>query len=324
MSKLAIGIDIGGTKISMVLGTSSGKILARRVISTQTGAQTRSCLNELIQNIKLLLNGSSRVKKQILGMGVGLPGPVDSKKGIVPRSPHLGGWEGIPLRKLLLKALGLPVMLANDANAAVIGEKVFGQGRGAKNFIYMTISTGIGGGLVVNGQLVEGTSYVGGEVGHMTIVASGDPCKCGKKGCLEAYASGTAIARFVENEIQRGQSSKIPSFAGKGNKVAAREVGLAAKAGDRLALEAYCRAGFYLGIGIANLLNILNPEIIILGGGVLKSAPRLFWQSMLQSCQRDAWPQAWRAVQVRRTKLGDRVGDLGALALVFEKHALSP
>ncbi len=317
--KYAIGIDIGGTKISMVLGTHAGKILSRRVISTQTDLQTRGCLEEMAENLQRLIRDSGISKKQILGIGVGLPGPVDTQKGVVPRSPHLGGWKGFPLQKWLSKKMGLPVFVANDANAAAIGEKIFGQGRKAKNFIYMTVSTGIGGGLVVNGELVEGASFVAGEVGHMTVVPKGEACKCGKLGCLEAYASGTAIAAFAAKEIKAGKIFRIPRFTTQGNKITAREIGLAAEKGDSLALKVYERAGFYLGVGIANLLNVLNPEMIILGGGVFKSAPPHFWRAMLQSAKREAWPQAFQAVKIVRTKLGDLVGDLGALALVFEK-----
>ncbi len=302
----------------MVLGTPSGKILARRVISTRTGSQTRACLEEMAENLQGLIKDSGIKKKQILGVGVGLPGPVDTQKGIVPRSPHLGGWKGFPLRKWLSKKIGLPVFMANDANAAAVGERIFGVGRKFQDFIYMTISTGIGGGVIVGGRLVEGASFVAGEVGHMTIVPEGNICKCGKLGCLEAYASGTAIASFVEKEIKKGRATSIPDFVPKGHRVTAQYVGVAAKKGDPLALKAYQRAGFYLGIGISNLLNIFNPQLIILGGGVLKSAPRNFWQSMRQNTKCEAWPQAFRAVKIVRTQLGDLVGDLGTLALVFE------
>jgi glucokinase len=319
MKKYGIGIDIGGTKISMILGTRRGKILARRVIPTRIGRRTRQGLQELIQNLKLLIAETSVPKDQIGGIGIGLPGPVDSKKGVVPLSPHMTGWRGIPLRKWVSRELKLPVAMTNDANAAVLGEKFFGDGRGKNHVIYLTVSTGIGGGLIANGELVEGAAYVGGEVGHMTVVPKGNRCKCGKSGCLEAYASGTAIVNFVKRRMQRGKSTRILKFIPKRGYLSAREVGLAARTGDALALQAYREAGFYLGIGIANLLNILNPEIVCLGGGVWKSAPPVFWHSMLKSCQREAWPDAFRAVKMVRTKLADHVGDLGALALAFEK-----
>jgi glucokinase len=297
--KYALGVDIGGTKTSVVLGSSQGKILARKLLLTRTGKKTRQGIEETVQALKALKSGPGKGKR-LLGVGVGIPGPMDSRNGVVQRSPHLGGWKGFPLKSFLERRLGLSVFINNDANAAALGEKVFGEGKRAGDFVYMTISTGIGGGVVVNGELVHGTSFVGGEVGHMTIVPDGERCKCGKRGCLEAYASGTAIARFAKKRN-------------------ALEAGLAARKGSRSALAAYEQGGYYLGIGIANLLNILNPKVVVLGGGVLKSAPRIFWSSMLKSCKRNAWPQAYRAVRIVKTKLNDRVGDLGALALVFAR-----
>lgn len=316
--KTAIGIDIGGTKISIALGNEKGKILSECLIPTRTGTQTRQSVRELIRNIKKLLEKYPAPKYKNLGIGAGLPGPVDPHKGTVPVSPHLGGWQGIPLRKILEKETGLPAVLANDANAAAVGEKFFGQGRGVSDFIYMTVSTGIGGGIVVNRRLLEGAGFVAGEVGHMTIVPDGDPCKCGKRGCLEAYASGTAIAGYVERQLCRGTKSILGKLKSK-ERVTAQIVGLAARRRDRLAIQAYERAGFYLGIGIANLLNILNPEKIILGGGVLKSSPSGFWSSMRASCKRDAWPEAIEAVKIVRSHLKGNSGNLGALALVFDK-----
>ncbi len=314
----ALGVDIGGTKTSVVLGSSQGKILASVVLPTQTGRNTRSGIKKLAEALRLLKQKTGRGKR-LLGVGVGIPGPMNPERGIVQRSPHLGGWEGFPLKSFLQKQLQLPIMINNDANVAALGEKVFGEGRRARNFIYLTISTGIGGGVFANGEPVHGANFVGGEVGHMTIVPQGELCKCGKRGCLEAYASGTGIARYVKAEVKRGRRSSVLRFVPKGGKLNARESGLAAKNGDRLALEAYRRAGYYLGVGIANLLNLLNPELVVLGGGVLKSAPREFWQTMLKSCKREAWPQAYEKVRIVRSRLGDRVGDLGALALVFSR-----
>jgi glucokinase len=312
--KLAIGIDIGGTKISIVLGNSTGKIYNQKVIPTLVGVQTQTGIRDLSNNLVQLI-ASFPDRKKILGIGVGIPGPVDNQKGIVPSSPHLGGWQGAPLKKILQKASGLPVIMANDANAAALGEKIFGQGRDINDFIYMTVSTGIGGGVVINHKLLEGISHVAGEVGHMTIVPNGEACKCGKNGCLEAYASGTAIGDFA-NKFRHQLSKKTQQLIGK-RPVTAKDMGIAARDKDAFALEVYERAGFYLGIGIANLLNILNPQKVILGGGVFKSAPTIFWKSMLAACERDAWPQAWQAVQIVKSNLKGHVGDLGALALVF-------
>lgn len=318
--KTAIGIDIGGTKISVVKGTLAGKILEQEIIPTLTGKETRRAVQSLLDTVKKIAVDSGAGGRP-LGVGVGIPGPVNPSQGVVPRSPHLSGWEGLRLAKMLERAAGgLKVIMANDANAAALGEKVFGQGRGLRDFIYLTVSTGIGGGIVAGGRLLEGASFVAGEVGHMAIVAGGASCKCGRKGCLEAYASGTAIARLFKEALQSGRKSKYfgkPVFS-----FSAKQIGEAALKGDRLALEIFKQAGFFLGVGIANLLNILNPQKIILGGGVLKSAPGVFWAAMRESAKSQAWPQAWKSAGIARSSLGGHAGDLGALALVFE--SLSP
>lgn len=313
--KKAIGIDIGGTKISVVAGDERGRIFAQKVVPTFKGVHVGKGIAALAAEIQMLRQKSGA---KIEGIGVGIPGPVDTQKGIVPRSPHLEGWEGLPLRDILRKVLKVPVLMGNDANAAALGEKNFGQGRGKSDFIYMTVSTGIGSGVILNGKLFEGVSFVAGEVGHMKIVPEGAPCKCGRFGCLEAYASGTAIARMGEEAfLKRKKKAVLKKLAG-GKPVTAQTFGLAARAGDKISLEVYRQAGFYLGIGVANLLNLFNPELIILGGGVWKSAPGEFWKEMMKTCKWNAWPQAFGAVEIVKSKLGGHSGDLGALALGFE------
>ena len=313
---VAIGVDIGGTKISVTLGNSRGKILAKKLIPTPTGRKTRRGIEHLADSLAEL---KRRSRKKILGIGVGIPGPIDPRKGIVQRSPHMGGWGGIPLKAFLEKRLKLPVFITNDANAAALGEKVFGQGRGAQNFVYVTVSTGIGSGVILNGKLFLGASFGAGEVGHTIIFPDGEKCGCGQRGCLEAYASGTAIARFAQEQIRRGRKSRIGKWVRPSRRITGEIVALAAEERDVLALEAFRRAGYFLGIGLANVINLLNPEMLILGGSVFKSS-RFFWPSMSESTRRHAWPSLYRACRIVRTRLGDRVGDLGALALVFSRN----
>ena len=315
--KYAIGVDIGGTKISLALGDEKGKILMRSEIPTRTGRQSVDCVRELALKLKALVRDAGLPLKKILGIGVGCPGAVNNQKGIAPRSPNLPGWAGLPLRRILSQASGLPVFLANDANAAAIGESVFGAGRHAKNFIYITVSTGVGGGIVLNGRLYEGSGFVAGEIGHISVVPDGKKCNCGQRGCLEAYASGTAIGHFVRERMTR-KNTRIWKFLSGDRKVSARQVGMAAREGDRLSIESYKQAGYYLGIGIANLLNILNPEKIVIGGGVLRSAHQIFWKTMQKSAKQHAWPEAFRTVKIVRSALQGRVGDLGTVALVFK------
>ncbi len=311
----AIGVDIGGTKISVVLGDEKGSLKIHKILPTLTGVKTSEGIQELVRT---LIEFKKKSGGRLSGIGVGIPGPVDSRKGIVPKSPNLPGWENLPLAGILKKELKLPVLMGNDANAAALGEKLFGQGRGKKDFIYITVSTGVGGGIIAEGKVLEGASYVAGEIGHMTIVPEGAGCKCGKKGCLESYASGTAIARMAGEIFNLpGKKAEKEKIFGK-NPASARLLGLAAKKGNKTALGIYSQAGFYLGIGIANLLNTLNPEMVILGGGVWNSAPKEFWNSMMKSCRENAWPQAFKAVKIVRSNLKGHSGDLGALALGFE------
>lgn len=314
--KYAIGIDIGGTKIALALGTERGKILRQEEIPTKTGAQSRRFAHFLAAYVKNFIRESGIPTSKISGIGVGCPGAVNPQNGLIPRSPNLPGWKGIPLRNILSGATGLPVFFANDANAAAIAESVFGAGKGVENFIYITVSTGIGGGIVLNGRIYEGSGFVAGEIGHLSVVPDGNQCNCGRRGCLEAYASGTAIGRFVQ-EHRSDIKSSLKSTVFRDGNFGARQVGLAAKAGDRTAIESYRRAGYYLGIGIADLLNILNPEKIIIGGGVLRSAHEIFWKTMLISTKRHAWPEAFRTVEIVKSPLMGYGGALGALALVF-------
>ena len=303
--KYAIGIDIGVTKISIVLGTSSGKILARREISTRTGSGTRNCIKDLVVNLRSLIIHSRIAPRKILGIGVGCPGAINAAKDKLPRSPNLPGWAGLPLKKILAKASGLPVHIANDANAAALGENLFGAGKNIRDLIYITVSTGIGGGIILNGELYEGVGSVAGEIGHISIVLDGKKCACGKRGCLESYASGTAIARFYREMTKKKVSG-------------AKAVGAAAREGDKRAIKSYERAGYYLGIGIADLLNILNPDKIVIGGGVLRSAHKIFWRTVIKSAKQHAWPEAFRTTRIIKSSLLGRSGDLGALALVFK------
>jgi len=310
--KYAIGIDIGGTKISLVLGTEKGKILARREVLTRTGSGTSACVKELISNLRALMLQSCVPPQKILGIGVGCPGAVDAAKGVLPRSPNLPGWARLPLRRLLQKATGLPVFLANDANAAALGEQFFGAGKRAQHLVYVTVSTGVGGGIIVDGKLYAGAGSVAGEIGHVSIVPEGKKCACGKRGCLEAYASGTAIAEYYREAKKKKVSG-------------AKEVGLAFRLGDRAAAASYRKAAYYLGIGLANLMNVLNPEVIVIGGGVLKSAPRDYWKAVIRSAKQHAWPEAFRTTRIVKSTILGRSGELGILALVFkdqEGHSL--
>lgn len=211
----------------------------------------------------------------VLGLGIGAPGPLDTARGVVLLTPNLG-WVDMPLRDRLAGALGLDAVLDNDANCAVLGECWVGAARGARHAIGMTIGTGIGGGLVLDGRLHHGASDCAGEIGHTTIDMDGRRCGCGNYGCLEAYASGPAIAMRAIEEIRIGTASRLPEMAGGVDAITAQTVFEGAKAGDEVALEVVRDTAHYLGAGIANLLNIFNPDLVVIAGGVTQAGDLLF------------------------------------------------
>ncbi len=315
--RIALAIDIGGTKISIAAGTDRGRILHYAEIKTRTGRQTRDCVDELMRVVEEVRRTLPPNHSKLCGIGVCLPGAVNTSRGVVPQSPNLPGWKGLPLAKMLGGRFKLPVCMVNDANAAAIGEMLFGAAKGSKNFIYVTVSTGVGGGIVINGRLLEGSSFVAGEVGHTTVVPGGDLCNCGKRGCLEAYTSGTSIERYVAKKIRETNYQALEKFRFEG-RLSARELSAAARQKDPLALAAFGRAGRYLGIGLANVLNTVNPSLAVLGGGVIQSAPPLFWAELKKNLRKEAWSEALHGFRMSRTKLGSKVGNLGALAVIFE------
>lgn len=304
MNYAAIGIDVGGTKVAVVLGTAQGKVLARREFLTPLKKKAKQALPQIREIIADFLTVARLRKMRVMGVGLGLPGAVNSSSGLVPKSPNLPGWESLPLKRMIETQFHLPVFAANDANAAACAEKVFGTAKKAADFIYLTVSTGIGGGVFIDGKLLEGKGFAAGEIGHVPIVPNGNLCGCGRRGCLEAHASGTAIAKMYT------------WLSGK-KAAGARNVAQAFAKGDRKAKKAYEAAAYHLGGGLAVLLNVLNPEMIVLGGGVFQSAPKFFLKKALERCRQSAWPEAFRSCSIRASVLKGRAGDLGALSLVF-------
>jgi len=310
-----IGIDIGGTKISIVLGNDRGRILEREVFPTPHGKDVPRVFSTIKKVITRLLQKRRLSIHQIKGVGVGTPGLFNEKKGVVEESPNLKDWVGLPLRKNLQTVLRRPVRIENDANATVIAEKHFGLGKGLKTFIYITVSTGIGSGIIINNKLHRGVSGSAGEVGHSIV----DPCgwknHLSIRGTLEGESSGTAIARKAKERLKRERTSLSELRT-----ITARDVKRAAVKGDRLAKRILQEAGEYLGIGLANLIMILNPERIILGGGVLKDpGGDLIFRAMKDSLKRHTWHTPFRNCSVVKSKLLKDIADLGALSLVFEK-----
>lgn len=311
---LTIGIDLGGSKILAAVIDRQGRVLSAERSTTPADEGHEAVIRSIVASANSALAGASLSPSQLFAVGVGAPGLVDPETGIVATSPHLPGWCDIPLRDLIQERLGRRTFLINDANAAAIGELCFGAARSARNFIYITLSTGIGGGIVIDGKVYSGAIGAAGEVGHMTIDDDGPQCNCGNRGCWEALASGTALAREARQRIREGAATSIPRCAGSGVEgITAETVHRAAKQGDGLARELIERTGHYVGVGLANLINIFNPELIVIGGGLSNIGDMLFEPALRVASER-AYGASFRAVRFAPAELGPNSGVIGAAA----------
>ncbi|MBI2863060.1 MAG: ROK family protein [Chloroflexi bacterium] len=310
---LVIAIDLGGTRIRAALVNSAGQVLDRR--STLTLADEGR--DRVVERIILI--ATTIIKRvgveHLSAVGIGAPGPLDFRTGVIISAPNLSGWHEVPLKDILQSSLGLPVAVGNDANLAALGEATYGGGRGSKNLIYITVSTGIGGGVIVEGKLLLGERGLAAEVGHMSIEAFGPACGCGNLGCLEVLASGTAIARKAKERIAAGEATAMTSMlARQGGELGAEIVVDAAKGGDAIAREIMSVAATYLGVGVTNLLHLYNPGMVIIGGGVSNAGDLLF-EPVRQVVAQRAMPTYREGLAIAPTALGDDAGLLGAAVL---------
>jgi glucokinase len=312
-----VGIDLGGTNI--VAGTVSedgSEILG--VLSEPTGAEGGA--DAVVDRIVRLAKKSIAAAKvhAIAGVGIGSPGPLDTKTGVVLLTPNLG-WVNMPLRDRVAAGLGLPAALDNDANCAIYGEWWRGAARGADHVVGLTIGTGIGGGIVLHGDVYRGASDIAGEVGHMTIDSTGRLCKCGNYGCLEAYASGPAIAARATEGIQAGADTSLPRYVKNDlSKITAQVVYEAAHDGDDFALEVVRDTAKFLGAGVASLINIFNPQVVVICGGVTLAGDKLF-VPLRGEIKRRAFKPAVDVCRILPGELPGTAGVYGAAA-VFAKQ----
>ena len=314
-----VAVDLGGTKILTAVVSDRGEILAQRRAETpQTGVDP--VLEVITATVLAALHDARVPAGEIVGVGVGAPGPLNPDSGIVFEAPNLSGWRDVPLKDSLEARLSLPVFVEHDATAAALGEWWRGAGRGVHDLIYLTVGTGIGGGIIIGDQVVHGVTGTAGEVGHMTIDVNGPPCPCGRStGCLEALASGRAIARMAREAISAGKRTQILAIAGgDAESVEAEHVEQAARAGDPVAREIFSRAATYLGVGVANLLNLLNPARVIIGGGVSKAGDLLF-DPVRRIARQRAFERPGRDAEIVPAALGDDSGPVGVAAVALQR-----
>lgn len=308
----AFGIDLGGTELRAALVDDTGAVVAHARTRTSQGGPD-AVIGQMLALIDEIT--ASGDYSPPVGVGVGAPGPLDSTLGLVQSPPNLRGWSDVPLARILSDRLGLPVVLDNDGHVAALAEWAFGAARATDNFVYITVSTGIGGGVVVDGHLLRGRGGRAGHIGHMIMTDADVRCSCGNRGCWEALAAGPALATAACEAIAMEPDSLIRSLAGDGP-IDARIVGVAARAGDDLALRLIRREAELLGAGITSLIHLYSPERVILGGGL--SALFDLMQPTIEAVLAERVMPTFRETRLVKAALGDRTGVVGAAALVLQ------
>ncbi|MCC6036986.1 MAG: ROK family protein [Armatimonadetes bacterium] len=298
-----IGVDVGGTKMTAALANRDGKIVKLLRIQTRREEGAEGGFKAICEMVKSLLDEAQTQGLSVGKIGVGFGGPVDFERGTVYLSHHVPGWENFPLKAELERSFGVPVTVDNDANAGTLGEWMFGAGKGVNDLLYVNIGTGIGGGIVSGGKMVRGWRNLAGEIGHMTVKPDGPTCTCGRKGCLEALASGSAIGREGTERL--------------GRPVRSEEVFRLAEQGDPIAKQILAEAVDALAFAIGAAANLFNPKKVILGGGVAEAPEHLLIEPLREHLVRYTLPQVYEGLEVVRAQLGYDAGIMGAVALAL-------
>lgn len=313
------GVDVGGTAIKIALFDQSGSMLLKTQEPTPVAGGEDAVIETVHKTVQHLISQLNSSDVQLLGIGVGVPGFVDNKSGIVFEVVNLHWKTHVPLREKLELLVNVPVYVGNDANNAALGEMWQGAGQGVTDLVAITLGTGVGGGVIVNGRVIQGVTGAGGEIGHITVEPTGGPpCNCGKSGCLETYASATAIIREGLRAAKEQTSPFLAERLSTQGKVGAKDVFEAALAGDEAALAIVDQAAHYLGIGLSHLANILNPAKIVIGGGV-SAAGDFLLERIRRSFKKFTLPIAYGACQILPATTGNDAGVIGAAWLVHSR-----
>ncbi len=303
-------IDVGGTKILTGLVDREGHVLCSRSVPSDVQRGAEAVVASIATSLNALIASRGLEAQQMIALGCSVPGPLDRRRGVVVFSPNLD-WRDFPLRDALAAYFPLPVHIDDDANCAALGEGWRGAATGSKDFLYVTISTGVGAGVVIDHHVYHGAHDCAGEAGHMVIEPNGPPCACGNNGCLEAFCSGTAIAARARDALRHGEATCVQEMCGARPELVNSEmVFRAAASGDAVAQEILTTAGRYLGIGLANLATLFDPELIVLGGGVLEGGEAILAPARVSFARRTL--PSVRGVPLRAALLGSHSGLVGA------------
>lgn len=312
MAGIVLGIDVGGTKTAAGVVSHAGHVLGRAEIATRPEDPPEVAAARMMELCRAAAAHGGIALEAVTSAGLGVPGPSDVRAGVLVSPPNLPAWWGFPLGPKLSELLGMPVIMENDANAAAVAEHRFGAGRGVSNLVYLTISTGVGSGVIADGRLYVGQGFAT-EIGHSTVDLRGRACRCGGRGCLEALASGTALAEIALERMAAGEASSLSTF---GDAVSAHHVVDAVRAGDPLAASIWDDAMEALSAGLANVINIFNPELIVLGGGVTRAGPLMFDALVTRTPKRALSPLA-SMTRIVPAGLRADVGILGAASMAL-------
>ena len=319
-SELYAGIDLGGTKILVLIADRDGRVLGTSREPTLAQQGPESVIIRIVESVRAAAAEANVDLAAIRADGVSAPGPIDAVDGVITDPPNLPGWHNVPLAGILHERLALPIILENDANCQAVAEHQFGAGRGYRDMIFVTISTGIGGGIIINDKLYAGASGAAGEVGHVGVAADGPMCGAGHPGCLEAYASGTAIAARARDMIAAGGLPRTARLAEHNPPLSAKTVYLAGQQGEAEAAAIIHSAGQYLGIGLATLINVFNPQAIVIGGGLSNMGDDILGPAV-ETARARSFGQSFMDVRIIEGSLGEKSAALGAIAVARDRTA---
>ena len=315
-AEYVVGVDLGGTKILAGIFHNSLECIGTAKVSTKSQRGMQSVIERIDRCVRDAADEADLTMKQIAGVGIGAPGAVDQESGTVIFAPNLEGWKDVPLKKEMEKELGVPVFVENDANIAVLGVHVAELKSKPKSVVGIFVGTGIGGGLIINGELYGGFNHTAGEIGHMVLEVNGPKCGCGNKGCFEALASRTAIFQRIKAGVKSGEKTLLTEMLGDGlDDLRSGDLRKAIRRGDKFVAKVVADAAEYIGIGVSNLVNVLGPEVVVLGGGVMEALQDEMMSIITKTAKEHAMPGTLKGVEIVASKLGDMAGITGAAAL---------
>ena len=320
MKKYSIGIDLGGTKILIgLVEKESGKVVSHIKKKTKKEKGPENIVRKMVEGVGELLEESGKSFTEISSIGIGSAGQIDRKNGIIIGAPNLDCYN-LNLKEILQNNFNIPVFVGNDVEVATIGEQKFGAGKGCADFVCVFVGTGIGSAIVKNGQIIYGATGTAGELGHIIVDLNGRPCACGAHGCLEAYASRSAIETRIEGALKKGRKSCISEYLEEGKAITSSMIRKSIEREDELVTQCVSEASEYLSGGLASVINLINPELIILGGGLIEAVD-YFYKQTIKKAKSKSLPVPAEKIRFSKTILGDYSGVIGA-ALLDEREEI--